>query len=66
MEKRTVTFTSGGQQQKEALQLSELQKRIGYVFRKPALLERALTHTSRANETHAGHAGYRAAAAASH
>ena len=57
MEKRTVTFTSGGQQQKEALQLAELQKRIGYVFRNPALLERALTHTSRANETHAGHAG---------
>ena len=42
---------------KEALKLQELQKKIGYSFRNPALLERALTHTSRANEEHTGHLG---------
>ena len=33
------------------LPLEELQKRIGYTFRDPALLKRALTHSSYSNET---------------
>ena len=42
---------------KEALKLQELQKKIGYSFRNPALLARALTQPSRANEEHTGHLG---------
>lgn len=32
--------------------MKELQKRLGYTFREPALLQTALTHSSYANESH--------------
>jgi ribonuclease-3 len=34
--------------------LSALEQRLGYTFREPAVLDRALTHTSRANEDSTG------------
>lgn len=39
------------------LNLTELQKKIGYFFKDTALLSHALTHTSYANEKHLGHTG---------
>ena len=39
------------------LNLTELQKKIGYSFKDTALLSHALTHTSYANEKHLGHTG---------
>jgi ribonuclease-3 len=35
-------------------EFSELERRVGYTFRDPGLLEHALTHTSRANEDASG------------
>lgn len=37
--------------------MSELEEKLGYRFRDPALLELALTHSSRANELGLGHKG---------
>jgi ribonuclease-3 len=43
----------------DPLRVAELERRLGYRFRDPGLLERALTHASYANEhpPAAGHAG---------
>jgi len=37
--------------------MSELEEKLGYVFHNPALLEQALTHSSRSNEVGQGHLG---------